>query len=155
MAKYSPSTKGIYDQSVYVSWPTDALDIPNDLFSRYRDGLTCGAFDVVDGVVIEYVEPAPSVSERAAATQKALEIKIQEMLDAKARSMNFDNILSGISNASLPVGEYRQSDGAALLLWRARVWKKAAEIRDAYFSGTMSEPTWEDLVSELPEFPIS
>lgn len=95
------------------------------------------------------IPPAPTPAQK----QSALEDLIQKRLDAKAQSMNFDNLLSGIANASLPVGEYRQADGAALLLWRARTWQKAAEIRDAYLAGG-PEPTWAEVEAQLPGYPI-
>jgi len=100
------------------------------------------------------VMPEPTVEEMIAAKIKVLEAKVQERLDAQARAMNFDSILSGISNASLPLGEYRQVDGAALLLWRARTRKKCTEIRDAFLAGQRPEPTWQEVEAELPGYPI-
>lgn len=113
-----------------------------------------GGFSVADPVVPQ-PDPVPAPKLTPEQKQAALEAKVQELLDAQARSMNFDNIISAVSNASLPVGEYRQADGAALLLWRARVWQKAAEIRDAFLAGERPEPTWEEVEAELPEYPIA
>lgn len=103
----------------------------------------------------EWAALVPSAQDAIVAKIKALEEKVQEHLDAQARSMNFDNILSGISNASLSPGEYRQEDGAALLLWRARTWKKCAEVRDSFIAGQSPEPSWEDLRVYLPTYPIN
>jgi hypothetical protein len=139
------------------------VEITKAQYAQALEGVSAGwIITVVDGAFkCEPPEsapppqpPAPTEAEIIAAKIAALEAKVQDRLDAKARSMNFDSILSGITNASLPSGEYRQADGAALLLWRARTWQKAAEIRDAFLSGERREPTWDEVNAELPEYPI-
>lgn len=106
-----------------------------------------------------HVNPPLPIEQIIASHQAALEARVQERLDTQAQSMNFDNILSGISNASLSIGEYRQADGASLLLWRARTWKRTAEIRDAFLAAfakdeSTSLPTWEEVEAKLPDYPI-
>lgn len=71
-AKYSPSTGGIYPAAVYKEFPPDALDIPPALYQRHLDGLTCGAFDVVNGVVVEYSPPARTLEQLKAANWEAI-----------------------------------------------------------------------------------
>ena len=101
-------------------------------------------------------EPEPLTPEQLIQQKiKEGDAKITERLDAQARLLGFDNIVSGVSNASLPIGEYKQAEGAALLLWRARTWQKAEEIRDAFLAGERSEPTWQEIESELPTYPIT
>lgn len=84
----------------------------------------------------------------------AMDDAIKGRLNSKAIEMGFDGINGAIRAAGLPVGEHRQDDGAKLHLWHARTWKKAGEIRDAFLAGQRPEPTWEEVESELPEYPI-
>ncbi|MBF8177651.1 hypothetical protein [Herminiimonas contaminans] len=85
---------------------------------------------------------------------KVMDDLIKARLNAKAVEMRFDSIASAIAAASLPAGEYRQEDGAALHLWSARTWQKAEQIRDAFLSGERPEPSWEEVEAELPSYPI-
>ncbi len=102
-------------------------------------------------------EPAESLAPEQIIAQKIAEgdAKVAERLDAQARALGFDNITTAVVNASLPVGEYKQAEGMSLLIWRARTWQKAEEIRDAFFAGERPEPTWEEVESELPTYPIT
>jgi hypothetical protein len=67
-AKYSASTGGIYPLSIYQSFPEDALDIPLGLYESYQRG-DISRFDVVNGVVVEYVPPVKTI-EQIRATMK-------------------------------------------------------------------------------------
>ena len=102
-------------------------------------------------------EPADSLTPAQIIAQKIAEgdAKVAERLDSQARALGFDNITTAVVNASLPVGEYKQAEGMSLLIWRARTWQKAEEIRDAFIAGTRPEPTWEEIEAELPSFPIA
>ncbi|RQO38607.1 hypothetical protein DBR37_01550 [Herminiimonas sp. KBW02] len=123
-------------------------------------------YDQTTGEAIEIVEigqpapnlgispPLPSAEEVIAAKIKVMDDAIKVRLNTKAGEMRFDNIASAIAAASLPAGEYRQADGAALHLWSARTWQKAEQIRDAFLAGERPEPTWTEVESELPTFPI-
>jgi hypothetical protein len=58
-AKYSKSTGGIYVIGASKNIPDDALDIPDFLYKRFTHA-ELDKFDVVDGVVVEYVAPPPT-----------------------------------------------------------------------------------------------
>lgn len=114
-----------------------------------------GGFAVIDPPVQDEPEIPPLMPEQIIEQKIAKgDAKVAERLDAKARELGFDNITTAVVNASLPVGEYKQAEGAALLLWRARTWQKAEQIRDAFLAGERDEPTWEEVESELPPYPI-
>lgn len=58
-AKYSKSTCGVYIVGVSKNIPNDALDIPDELYTKFRNA-ELHKFDVVGGVVVEYVAPPPT-----------------------------------------------------------------------------------------------
>jgi hypothetical protein len=60
-AKYSKSTHGIYPRAVYDTFPSDAIDIPDVLYQRFKNG-ELSKFDIVDGNVIEFID-TPTLSE--------------------------------------------------------------------------------------------
>lgn len=61
-AKYSKSTGGLYLIGVSKNIPDDALDIPDELYKRFGSS-ELNKFDVVGGVVVEYVAPPPTQAE--------------------------------------------------------------------------------------------
>jgi len=116
------------------------IDTPELWADLHSSGMSIEPFPV----------PVPTLEEKIQAMDDAIKLR----LNAKAVEMRFDNIASAIAAASLPVGEYRQADGAALHLWSARTWQKAEQIRDAFLAGERPEPTWTEVETELPTFPI-
>lgn len=82
--------------------------------------------------------------------QQRLALIIQEVLDAQARAMNFDSILSGVSYATDRQSMF-YNDAMRLTRWRSQVWEKAYEIRDAVMAGG-TPPTDEELLAQLPAF---
>ncbi|TFW71512.1 hypothetical protein C3Y98_05290 [Methylotenera oryzisoli] len=61
-AKYSKLTGGVYVVGASKNIPDDALDIPDELYSRYCNA-QLNKFDVVNGKVVEYVAPPPTQDE--------------------------------------------------------------------------------------------
>ena len=84
----------------------------------------------------------------------AMDGRIVQRLNDKAAELKFDSIASAILAASLPIGEFRQDDGAKLHLWSARTWQKSKQILDEFLAGQRAEPTWNEVESELPVYPI-
>lgn len=113
------------------------------------------------GIAIEpfYVE-MPTPEEIIAEQIKVMDDAIKQRLNDKAIEMRFDGIASAILASSLPVGEYRQDDGAKLHLWSARTWQKAEQIRDAFLAALAADSTvrlltWAEVEAELPTYPIT
>jgi hypothetical protein len=69
-AKYSPSNKGVYPTDIFQTFPEDALDIPDVLLKKFRNGKIMG-FDVQGGIVIEFI---PVVSLADIKRDKKIEI---------------------------------------------------------------------------------
>jgi|GEM_PF-4348927 len=61
-AKYSKSTNGVYVVGASKNIPADALDIPDALYTKFTHA-QLNKLDVVDGVVVEYVKPPPTLNE--------------------------------------------------------------------------------------------
>lgn len=55
-AKFSPSTRGIYPENVYAETPSDAVDIPDNLYQDYLNG-NISAFTVIGGEVVQFMAP--------------------------------------------------------------------------------------------------
>jgi hypothetical protein len=53
--KYSPSTGGIYPTNVYKEFPADAIDIPDELYLKFKSG-EISRFNVVNGQIVGHVE---------------------------------------------------------------------------------------------------
>ncbi len=127
---------------------------------RNENGLVVGQYAIAqEGYAEEWLEPdsielQPTLQEVISAKIQEMDNAIRTRLNAQAVSMNFESIATGILAASLPIGEYRQDDGAKLHLWAARTWQKAEQIRNEFLSGQRPEPTWDEVESELPPYPI-
>lgn len=129
------------------------------LWAFEKDGsqdhlITIDMVQVSDAEADSIRNPMPDPEALLAAKLQSMDEAIRQRLNVQANSMEFESIATAILAASLPLGEFRQSDGAKLHLWAARTWQKAKEIRDAFLAGERPEPTWTDVESELPSYPI-
>lgn len=83
-AKYSKSTGGVYLIGVSKNIPDDALDIPATLYARFTHA-ELDKFDVIDGVVVEYVAPPPAKAvlkkTKLAEINREFEKSIQQVID--------------------------------------------------------------------------
>lgn len=73
---------------------------------------------------------------------------IQTHLDMEAKNKGYDSILSACSYAGEP--NRFQAEGKAAIRWRADVWDTAYTILAEVEAGTRTQPTVEELISELP-----
>lgn len=139
------------------------IEITDAQYDAALDGMQTGLIVSIEGGFFVEAPPTPEEEEPPAPTQqeiinakiKLFDQRIKERLDKMARTMRFDSISGAVAAAGLPVGEYRQDDGAKLHLWSARTWQKGEEILIAFLSGQRDEPTWEEVEAELPAYPIA
>lgn len=66
-AKFSPSTNGVYPVDAYAEFPSDAIDIPTALYTKFTKGLI-NSFTVVDGAAVEYKPAAGDPRESMSVT---------------------------------------------------------------------------------------
>lgn len=94
-------------------------------------------------------EPAPPTFEQRL---KALQDGVQGQLDAIARAYGYDGISSAVSYADEPAVPKFQAEGQALRAWRSLVWATCYELLAEVQAGERDEPTWEELLAELPAY---
>lgn len=111
-AKFSPSTQGIYPINVYQEFPDDAVDIPEEIYTKYKAG-EIRVLTVINGAVVE----KPPV-------QKTTEQLIADQL----RQINRDseNAINAISN-TYPASEVLS-------------WPKQEQEARAFLEGQASTP---------------
>jgi len=103
--------------------------------------------DIFDGTnyTTPVVAPIPLV-------QVDFERVVQEHLDARAHTFDFDNIFTGVSYADEPAVTKFQDEGKALRTWRSLVWEKCYDVLQDVEAGTVTLNTTQDLIDLLPDF---
>ena len=75
---------------------------------------------------------------------------VQAVMDAKARQLGYDNLLSACSYAAQPAGAPFQAEAAALVAWRSAVWAQAYSMLAEVEAQTRLMPTPEEAVAAMP-----
>ena len=88
---------------------------------------------------------AESMNERLSSLKAEIEQAIQNMLDAKARELRYDNMMSARSYAGFE--NPFQSEAQALAAWCANCWLKAGELEAL---GTVM--TAEEVLAQMPVY---
>lgn len=142
------------EEGAYIA-PIRSTEIQPPLCDSGEEAIFSSAQNAWQIVPTE-VEPLPVETHEQIinAKIKLFDQRIKGRLDDMARTLRFDNMAGAVAAACLPLGEYRQEDGAKLHLWSARNWKKGEEILVEFLSGERDEPTWEEVEAELPTYPI-
>lgn len=81
---------------------------------------------------------------------KMVEKAVQDLLDSKAKSKGYDSIISACSYATSK-GTFG-AEGQSFVDWRDAVWTKVFTIQSEVTTGTIKEPTLEELIFNLPKF---
>ena len=90
-------------------------------------------------------EPEPTQEEII----EMYEIAVQRHLDSTAQSRGYDNTYTCLSYLSSTDPIWNRESNA-FNAWRDKVWRKCHEILNAVMSGTIQQPTVDDLISQLP-----
>lgn len=77
---------------------------------------------------------------------------VQRHLDAKARSLGYDDIFTAVTYAEEPAVPKFQAEGQALRAWRSLAWEKCYAELARVQGGQRTIPTPDEAVAELPEF---
>jgi len=109
-AKYSKSTGGIYVVGASKNIPTDALDIPDALYTRFTQA-KLENFDVFDGVVVEFVKPPPTLDE--VKTDKFAEIRKAYDTAASASVTSLGKLWNGGFESAIKLDAARRLSEAA------------------------------------------
>lgn len=92
-------------------------------------------------------QPPVQTAAQIAAAKVAV---VQAFMDARAQSLNYDDIATAVTYADEPAVPKFQAEGQAFRAWRSLVWEKCYEILDAVNAGTQSIPSDQDLIAALP-----
>jgi hypothetical protein len=74
---------------------------------------------------------------------------VQDMLDAKAKERNYDDILS-LCTYVASGNPLFAAEGQAGVSWRDAAWAKCYEVLAEVRAATRPQPTVEELIAELP-----
>ena len=141
---YSPSTGGFYSREIHGdATPIDAIEISDEL---YRATAGQNVVPDADGLPSVYVPEPPSVEQRIAGLQSA----VQAHLDAPARALGYDDIKTAITYAEEPAVACFQQEARALRAWRSLVWAACYALLERWEAGEVAEPSAEDLIASLP-----
>lgn len=126
----------------------------NNIMRYFRDSdENIYAFDetqmdlVGDKIPLTYEEAFPPKTPEQ--DQQAISSAIQNMLDTKAQSMRYDNMMSARSYAGY--ANPFQVEAQSLAVWGANCWAKAGQIDLDVSNGKRPMPTVEEVLSEMPE----
>jgi hypothetical protein len=100
---------------------------------------------VFNGKVFSPVLKIESTSQ----TQKRLEGAVQNYLDAKAKSLGYDDIRSAISYRGDKNPQW-SAEADALFSWRSDVWTSCIAKQVDVLAGRAPIPTIDDLIASLP-----
>ena len=97
--------------------------------------------------------PEPTQEEINQRIQSQLTEVIQDVLDAKAKELNYDSCLSVCSYIDTGIQKF-DDEGRAFRTWRSQVWALGYQILDEVTKGLRSIPTEQELIALLPELTI-
>lgn len=146
---FSPSTNGFYTPEIHGSAiPSDAVEVS----SAEHDSLIGGS---AQGKEIRpdanghpaLVDPAPPTIEQL---QVLLMQSVQTHMDAAAKALGYDNLLSAVSYADEPSVPTFQAQGQAFRAWRSAVWAQCYVLLAEVQAETRPVPTAEELLALLP-----
>lgn len=103
-------------------------------------------------VTIEYPK-VPTQEDINIETQQQYTNFIQQLLDAEAQNLGYDNCLSVCSYMDTGVQKF-DDEGSCFRKWRSAVWNTGYEILDKVKSGKMEIPSEEKLIKMLPKLEI-
>ena len=135
---YQLRPQGVYDTESDTYVPPDRSSAAWD---RYRAWLKQGNVPSPPPTESIVVDPAETIA--------LLTIAVQEHLDSWARERGYDGILSACSYAASTDPRFGP-EGRAAVAARDATWAACYLILGAVEAGTLTVPTEESLISELP-----
>ena len=100
---------------------------------------------VEDGLFV-YREPEKSLEEIIRSYENA----VQAHLDATAQNRDYDNTYTCLSYLS-STDETWNREANIFNAWRDAVWRKCHEVLNAVMAGTLTPPSIEELIAQLPK----
>jgi uncharacterized coiled-coil DUF342 family protein len=91
----------------------------------------------------------PSQEELVRQRINEIKVKVQNVLDAKAQELEYDDGFTLATYATSTKERYR-NQAIQFIAWRDNVWDKCYEILNAFQSGEIEMPTIEYVLERLP-----
>ena len=113
--------------------------------------LPAGCVAISDAEAAALQAPAPTPAQVVASYSAA----VQSHLDAAARAAGYDNINTVVSYAGEPAVAKFQVEGAAFRAWRSLCWAYCYAQLAAVEAQERTQPTIEELITELPSLVLS
>lgn len=153
--KYSKTTGSFYDpDSNYSELPDDLIEVTFEAFTRAVDvRANGGSLDVIDGqLLIIDISPGELAKREIAIKVKSMEAFVQAHMDgiAKDQGLGFDDIKSAMLGAQF-AGDH-QATSLTLGAWYYSVWAACKSLLHLWQSGSIDEPTAEDVMAALPKY---
>lgn len=104
--------------------------------------------DCLEHEIYSELEPKPnepSVDDKI----KTIVYKIQSRLDDFAQTRNYDSCLSCCTYATSTVEKF-SNEAQTMINLRDATWSSAYDILNKYQAGEIEEPSFDDVISELP-----
>lgn len=146
---FSKATGGFYSVEIHGdNIPADAVEITIEQHAALLEGQSQGKIIGADGVGNPVlIDPPAPTQEQVVASYSAA---VQSHMDAAARAAGYDNINTVVSYAEEPAVAKFQVVGAAFRAWRSLCWAYCYTQLDAVEAQERTQPTIEELITELP-----
>jgi hypothetical protein len=95
----------------------------------------------------------PIVVKRALSVKDHAINRVQTFMDAKAKELGYDHLLSAMSYDTSTVPKFK-AEGIAFKKWRDDVWLYCYAVLAEWEAGTSKITTEDELIASLPEFKV-
>lgn len=149
-AHYNEETKeilGYYDDELHEVIPEPNINLSEE---EWQDALSMGATHIKNN---KPIHKENKLSEEEAKQKLIEDFKqvVQNILDTKAKSKGYDDIVSACSYAGYE-NEFR-SEGEAFGVWRAKCWRWGYDLLAKYQNTpTKNIPSIEEMLKSMPEY---
>ena len=83
--------------------------------------------------------------------QRRISLVVQDVLDAQAQLLGFDNIFTAVTYVDDKNKKFAE-DAKKLKIWRSDVWTKCYQILNDVMAGKIAKPTDQELLAMLPRY---
>lgn len=156
MKYYDTVSNGFYDDTIHRVVPESATPLTPEEYQEMRDNINLGGIyrDVGGVITLIPLEDQTTAEEKAAIRLSLITNRVQGHLNSTAKGYGYDSIATAVTYADEPSVPKFQTEGQAFRAWRSLVWDKCYQILADYEAGTISEPTPEEVIAQLPSFTL-
>lgn len=141
--RFSPSTLGWYPEAIqYPNLPSDIVQVSDSLYSSLLGKQIETGINGIPREVINVPDPVP-----------LLVASLQKIMDAKARSLGYDDIKTAITYRGDPNPKFA-AEAEAFFVYRSGVWTTAYAYLARVQAGEVDFPTDEEAIEMMPVFSV-